>query len=442
MILRIQSNLYHIQKRFVQALFVNHFNATGNVRALWPIFDYRYRLENRHVLEDNIKRRRLDNQINVDELYEQWEIYKTIEPKKKTIEKKQTILKKNRFKLKSIENLNDKQATWLKHNVEEAKELKKEYKIVCDSFYDIEARFNNNFLALPNILLSNTPNEPEIVLTHEEESTESHNKLHLNYDNLIEYFDDKTYYLKNDAAKFNQFFPLKCLNHFEHHGFAPFSNTDFVKTVVVEGSAIPLENVYEIQHEFHENCTNLVHLVGAGSWLSFMGFISHQLIEKEILPMKMVSSGKVYKLTKENDFGLFDAAQSTEIQLFSAGTEEQMNEQFKLTLELIIQIFKSIGMHFRVVHVPDNQLKLAECFATQIEMFSPHLKNYMEIGRLSHYGDYISKRLRFRCEIDENNTNYKPHIVCGTVCNVEKLLAIILETNNGIIPNALFKNEF
>lgn len=441
MILEVRA-LYNIPRRFVQALYVSRSNALNNSQVLQPILDYKNRLKNRDALKEDLKRRRLAELINVDEICDQWEIYKTTESRIKTLEKKGTKLKKLIMKLEVTDNLSDKQQIRLIDQQKEARALSKEYATTCDSFEDIRDRLNLNFLTLPNKLLANTPNELHIIRSHGEKSTETQCEHHLIYHNLIEYIDDKTYYLKNEASKFDQMFQLKCLDYFRHHEFEQFSNYDFARTVIIEGAAVPLETIYQIPHNLNEKFTNLVHLVGGGSWLSFLGFIANMQVAKEVFPMQMVSIGKAYQPTNSNDFGLFSTAQSTAIQLFLAGSEEAMNEKFQSTLDLIIQLFESIDIHFRVVHVAANQLESAECFATRIEMFSPHLQNYMEIGRLSHYGDFISNRLRFRCETNKKNEQMQPHIVGGTLCNVAKLLAIILETHDGSIPNAIFTNDF
>lgn len=440
MLLKAYSIVF-IPRRFVQALFVSKRNAEGNLRALYPILDHKNHLENRREFEDNIKRRGLDNQINIVQLYDQWERYKAAECRKESIEKRRTQLTKliTKTKAKNTEIGNESS---IEDMVKEARQLRVEYKNVCDNFDEIDDEFNNNFLDLPNKLLATTPDKPQEVLSHGSYSANNHSSHHLNYKHLIEYINEKFYYLQKDAAEFDRIVPEKISKHFQRNGFNLLSNPDFTKTVIVEGGGVALDDLYEIKHVFHEKCSNLVHLVGSGSWLSFLGYIAKTKIEKELLPMQYVSTGKMYRSTEQNECGLYDVVQSTAVQVFLAGTESQMTANFEIVLDLFIQIFKSIDIHFRVTHVPASQLRRTECFATQIEMYSPSLQQYIEIGRLSHYGDFISKRLRFQCERDETNTQYKPHIIGGTVCNVTKCLAIALETYNGVIPNSILMENF
>lgn len=435
--------LVYVQRRYVQALFVGQRNTMGNVRVLSPTLDYKYRLKNRTELEDNLRRRGVLKKIEIDNLYAQWESFKNAEAKKDFIEKRRAQLSKNIVELNSIETLSATDQENVEKYKQESRALRKEYKDVCKYFYDIEEEFNNTFLALPNKLLPNTPDDSEIVNSYgmPHTGTELH---HLQCDQFMEFTHDGLYFLRNEAAKFDFEFPLKCLDYFKQRDYIQFKNAEFAKTVIIEGAGIPLDSLYEVIHSYHENCSNLVHLVGSGSWLSFLGFMANIKIDKTLLPMQFISVGKIYQPINTHNFNLFDASQSTAVQIFLAGTQEQMNDKFNKTLELISQIYKMIDIHFRIVHIAANQLQPAECFAARIELYSPFLKTYIEIGRLSNFSNHISKRLQFQCEKDVTNTKYTPriHILCGTVCNVTKLLGIILETHNGTIPKSISSAEF
>lgn len=441
MLLKAKQIVY-MQRRYVQALFVGQRNVVGNVRTLTPILDYKYRLKHRTELEDNLRRRGILKKIEIDNLYTQWESFKNTEAKKNFIERRRVELKKSIVQLKSNETLSATDQENVEKYIQESRALRNEFKDVCEYFYDIEEEFINAFLALPNKLLPNTPDDSEIVSSYGLPYTGTELQHHLQCEQFMEFTHDGLYFLRNEAAKFDFEFPLKCLDYFQKRDYIQFKNSEFAKTVIIEGAGIPLDSLYEVTHSYHENCSNLVHLVGSGSWLSFLGFMTNMKIDKASLPMQFISVGKIYQPTNTQNFSLFDASQSTAVQIFLAGSQEQMNDKFNKTLELISQIYKMIDIHFRIVHVAANQLQAAECFAARIEMYSPYLKKYIEIGRLSNFSNYISRRLRFEFEKGGTKTQYPPHILCGTVCNVTKLLGIILETHNGTIPKSISSAEF
>lgn len=413
--------------------------------VLWPISSYKHRLKNRQEIEENIKRRKLIDQINITELYAKWELYKRAKMEKDNIETQQNQLKKSIANLRGRKSLDDNEQCALNQNFQAMVTLQRTLDDSRKSFHDIHEQFNSSFLSLPNKLSPDTPNQERIV--HEfgrklEDSAGSRHQHHISYTELIKLFDENVYFLQNAAAAFDHTFTLQCLDQFRRHQFSQFNNCDFIRTIVLDSVAEPLESVYEVQHGFDEKNKNLVHLTGAGSWLSYLGCITLSKIDKPDLPLRSVSAGRIYRPTTRNDSGLFDVAQSTAIQILLADFDVCINQRFESTLKLIIDMYEAIDIHFRVVYVPVHQLSRSACFTARIEMYSPSQRRYIEIGNLSHFGDFLSHRLRFQCEGAEKATQHKPHILLGTVCNVTRLLGIILETFNGTIPQTILDNGF
>lgn len=413
-------------KRNFQALYVKKENLEGNLRAVESAFDFKKRLANRKELECTLQRRGID--VNITELYQQWERYKEVDKKRRSIIPR----------CKYWKNLMNQEITKPNVTIEMAKEkfqnANADMEIAVDELEAVESIFFPSYLSLPNVLLDTTPDEREIVSIFGNKCDEDR-PHHLVYEDSIDFINGTAYYLKNAAAKFDLLFPLKCTDYFRRHNFTLFNNPDFAKTVIIEGAAIPLENVFLIPEEFDKRCTNLVHLIGNGSPLSFLGSLANIIFDFSLMPMPWVSAGKIYQPIRENSIGLYNVAQSTAVQVFLIGTKEQMIEKYKQTLHLICGLLKTLNIHFRVVNVPANELYAAECFATAIEMYSPNAKLYIEIGRISNYGEFISRRLNIHSDGDRKCGGQKPNIVAATVCNVTKLIALILETHNGRFPD-------
>lgn len=429
-------NCVQLSKRFVQALYITGDKALGNIKVLTPVLDIENRLTDRNELETNIKRRQLTT-LNLDDLYAQWELNKAVKTKRAAIQNRQKQVAKLTFESMKQPESTERDNTVQKYKIE-GETLREDLRNLRDNSYALEGKLIDNFLALPNKLSQQTPDELKVLSSYGEICHENR-KHHIQYENLIDYYDETTYYLKGDAAKLDLLFTLNCVDFFRHNGFVQFSNPDFAKTILVEGAGKHPDDLYEVRHDNDVHCSNLVHLAGNGSLLSYLGFIAKLKISLTKLPVQWVSSGKIYIPTNANDLGLLDVTQSTAVQAFLAGTNEQIQEKFDETLQLIRKVFESIGIHFRVVCVPANQLHVAESHKVRIELYSPHQKQYIEVANLSNYTDYISKRLLF-C-YDENKIHQFPHILGATICNVTKLLAIILETNNGTVPNKLLKTS-
>lgn len=433
------SGVLYTSRRLFQALYVSNKKTKKNVRLLTPVLDFAERLSNPKDVEDNLRRRGLTEQFDVNDLFSQWEMYTSIKSKKEEIEKQQKETAQRLKELKSGDTLKKREDARRKYTLE-LETLHEDLHNCIGALDDIEEKFVNKFLSLPNDTNRLTPQEPQIVSSFGSMCNEER-AHHLIYANTIEYYSNTAYFLKGDAANFDNKFGNSCVNYFRKHQFIEFSNPDFAKTISIEGAALPLTKFYEVPHELDVHHTNWMHLVGNSSMLSFLGYAIKLQVYPTYLPLQWISNGRTYSRIDEDTFSLFNVSQSSTVQIFQAGTEEQMLHKFKETLDLITQLFQKLDIHFRILYTPAKELNLAESLSAKIEMFSPNSKKYIEVGNLNYYSDYISKRLLFSY-IKDRKTNEIgfPHIISGTVCNLTRILAIVLETNNGTVPSHLLKD--
>lgn len=418
-------SLVKTPRRFVHALYITGDKAISNVLVLTPLLEYDKRLANRNEIVNNIERRRLSNVIDVNNLYALWEENQEMQAKRLELERRRSQVSRLRHSTSKLPATESRDKAVEQYD-SEGQSLRNELKSIRNDLYKVEGEFINQFLALPNHIHKDTPDEASVVSVFKEAPTKQ-SEHHLTDETQIDYYNETAFYLKNDAAQFDLYFPMNCIDYLRSRGFVHFSNPDFARTLIVEGAAESLDSVYEVRHHLNEKCTNLVHLVGNGSMMSFLGFISKLTVYPTQLPLQWVATGKVYVPKKSSDLGLLDACQSTAVQIFRAGTKEQMEEQFANTLDLLCELYKRLNVHFRVVYVPASELAYAECRKVRVEMYSPHFQRYFEIGSVSNYSDYISKRILFNYEQDKKSQF--PHIVGATVCNVTRLIAILLESN-------------
>ncbi|XP_055325073.1 serine--tRNA synthetase-like protein Slimp [Sitodiplosis mosellana] len=434
------NDIFNTPRRFVQALYVGNKNIKKNLRLLTPILDFEHRLSNPKDVEDNLRRRGLSEQFDVNDLFSQWEMYSSIKSKKEEIENLQKEASQRLKEAKYGETLKKREDARRKYALE-LETLAEDLSNCTGALDEVEEKFVKKFLSLPNETNCLTPQEVQIVSSFGTICNEKR-EHHLAYEDSIEYYSNTAYFLKGDAAKFDNSFSNYCINYFRKHNFIDFSNPDFAKTILVEGAGLPLEKFYEVPHELDVHHTNWMHLVGNSSMLSFLGYAIKLRVWGKYIPLQWISAGRTYSRTNQDTFSLYNVSQSSTVQIFQAGSEEQMLHKFKETLAMITQLFQKLDVHFRILYTPAKELNLAESLSAKIEMFSPHSKKYIEVGNLNYYSDYISKRLLFSYVKDrETNEIGFAHIVSGTVCNLTRILAIILETNNGIVPSHLL-DEF
>lgn len=421
-------------RRSVQALYVNSKTMKGNLRIITPMLDFESRFANLTEIKENLRRRELLSSTNVEDLVAQWETYNTIMSKKGQIENQQKEVSKLLKEAKKANSIKNNLKDTIRKYTLELETLQKDLHNLVENFADVDKRFVDNFLALPNELSDLTQQELQIISSFGTKIDEKR-KSHLEYEDAIDYHNESVYYLKEDAAKFDFTFANQCVDHFRKNGLVQFSNPDFANTVLVEGAGMSVDDVFEVSHHYNEHHTNLVHLVGGSSMISFLGFITQLRVYGTLLPLQWISIGKTYSRHCKDDFGLYNVCQSNTVQTFQVGTKDEIMQIFDNTLRLMEELFKRLNIHFRTVYVPAKELHSSECLAARIEMYSPHLQKYIDVGNLRYYSDYISKRLLFSYVKDKkNNIIDLPHIVSGTACNITRTLAIILETHNGIVP--------
>lgn len=403
---------------------------------LTPILDFKHSLRDPKNIESNLKRRG-SLSLDVDDLMEQWKVYSSIIAKKRAVESHQ---KQTMDLLEQSKKVKEEAA--IRKYTLELETVQEDLHNFVTNLADFEKTFIDQFLSLPNELSTFTPDEVQIVSSFGERVVEKKGKQqahHLAYEDSIDYHNQTNYFLKGDAAKFDHTFAHHCVDYFRKQKFVQFSNPDFIQTFLFDAFGISTENSYEVSQK-SDDPTKSIYLVGNSSLQSFFGFIARLRVYGTLLPLQWVSMGKTYNCINRDECSLFNVSQSSVVQVFQAGTKEQMAHKFQETISLIFNLFKTLDIHFRIVYVPAKELSAAESLTAKIEMFSPHSGKYIEVGNLSHYSDYISKRMLFSYVIDrKSNAIDFPHILSGTVCNLTRIVAIILETHNGVIPHTLFK---
>lgn len=436
---RMTTTTLRIINRQISALYITGDKANDNYSILTPYFDFQSRLtENSTELRNNVALRKLPN--NIDELYLLWDVYRNVQLKKKELENRRVEIASA---LKKIVGENNEDMT--RKYKYEGTMVREDLKVLKEKSYHMEDTFVHEYLALPNVLHLRTPTNgmPKIIFEEPIPSENLNTKSHLSYTNLIEYYDPKCYFLLEAAAELDLLIPFYCVDRLKELGYVQFSNPDFCKSILIEGAGIQQDRIVTVKEDNTDESTiNRLHLPGAGSMLSFLGFITKLSVFKSALSMKFVSSGREYgnTLVNNENIGLYGVSQSTQVQLFQAlATKEEADASFDETVKHISNVLQKFNENFRCVYVPAERLQISESMRVDFEMYSKHLQQYICIGNLSSYGDYISKRLLFSFKSDGGSKDPKfPHLISGTVVNVTKLLAILLENRESLeVPTFL-----
>lgn len=432
MIIRSVSKIF---QRSISALYITGDKAKENYAILTPYMNFKDTLvNNADKFIYLCKHRKL--QINVPQLYDLWNLYSDMVDKRQCIENRRNeISNKLREILNNSNSNNDSNNENLIRKYKyEGTMLRNDLKMLKEKLYSVEEKFIGEFLELPNDLHERTmtQNVYEYGTNISTDNNMPKTDSHLKYIEEIDYFNRESYYLKNNASKYDLLLPFYVCDYFKMNNFIQCINSDFIRTIVAEAAGLKLSDVIFIKED--DVKLNYLHLVGNGSMLSYLGYIAKLSLFKSALPLKLISTGKQYTMINNDQHsinnGLYSVGQSTTVQLFIATMETESQKIFDITLEQIIAIYKLFGDHFKIVYAQPSELISSECLRADIQMYSKHLNCYVTVGNLSHYSDYISKRLLFNYR-DEKKLKF-PHIISGTIVNVTKLIAIQLENNQKI----------
>uniref|UniRef100_A0A1B6CAB7 Seryl-tRNA synthetase n=1 Tax=Clastoptera arizonana TaxID=38151 RepID=A0A1B6CAB7_9HEMI len=435
--------IFSIQ-RFSSALFVTKDRETV-YSVLIPYLDCDQRFKNLGELKKNVHLRELN--VNVEDLKDLWEFYKEWAVAKQVLERKRLEVVKDIKKAELIDDcvLKEKE---MKRLMLQGKLLKEEFKNVAKTCNEIEDVVINPILNLPNDLHPNTPLN-DVVIKNFSEENNLENKDHLTVGkdlNYVYYQNSVTYFLQNDAALFELAVGSFFKNKFISNNFSLFCNTDFAKSVLMEGVTLSPVNPSTslLLKESEDNFMRKLHLTGGASLFPFCAFHAKQTVISENLPLKYITVGRNYNPNRKNKFleGLYSVWQSTSAEIFIAldSNDTNMNLEFEKTLNILYQLYIDLGLKFRIVNQCAKLLHPWESFRSSIQIYSFTNEVFVEVGHLTIINDFISKRLRM-CYCDEKQDKFLK-VISGTVVNIPVLLALCLERSKTKLLFPKVINEF
>lgn len=449
MLSRLGPSIQKCFRRPISALYITGDKANQNYAILTPFFDFKSRLDaiSPESLHANIRSRR--SSVDLAQLLQMWQVYRDVQQKKSSLERRRIeiadILKEMTKKGKEVdEDLQRKykaEGTFVREDLKRLKE----------NSYHMEDLFVHRYLALPNELHARTPLDLEDVVHSflDRPAQSGSSQPHLSASELIEYHDPYCYFLRGKAAEFDIDLLFGFVDAFRKSGFVHFSNPDFCKSILAEAAGLEPNQLLTIKDDNIDEAAsvNLTHLAGASSLIGYLGYITKLSVFKSALPLRLVSSGRSYIRTRSDtpdlDRGLFSVSQSNRVQIFQALADSRQAENaFDECVSELAELFQLFGRHFRIVQIPAHRLGQAESMRINVEMYNSHREEYIEVGHVAYYGDYISKRLLFSYKDPsaKQDDPLFPHLIAGTAVDVTRVLAVLLE-NEGEgaleVPKAL-----
>ncbi|KAL6091448.1 hypothetical protein STEG23_000720 [Scotinomys teguina] len=161
-------------------------------------------------------------------------------------------------------------------------------------------------------------------------------------------------------------------------------------------------------------------------------FMDHSVAFKD-LPVRMVCASTCYRAetdTGKEPWGLYRVHHFTKVEMFgvTAAGLEQSSQLLDEFLSLQVEILTELGLHFRVLDMPTQELGLPAYRKFDIEAWMPGRGRYGEVTSASNCTDFQSRRLYIMFETETGELQFA-HTVNATACAVPRLLIALLESN-------------
>ncbi|KAJ8900733.1 hypothetical protein NDN08_000034 [Rhodosorus marinus] len=396
-------------------------------RVAERVDEYRVNIENRKVGAD------------VERVLELYEGYRASVTELTAIRTKKN---ENSAQMKKIKTMTqeDKDAC-----IKEGKALKEQSQVLEDKTRELEAELNAEGSKLPNLTHPDVPvgeeaNATVLRVVGEQRDFDFPIRSHLDLGLDLDMFDfenaaivtgQKFYYLRNAGALLELALINWAMSIAASRGFTPMTTPDLAREGMVQGCGFqprgPESQVYRVDE------TDLC-LVGTAE-IPLAGYYAGKILDKEALPIKMAAFSHCFRQEVGGAGsavrGLYRVHQFSKVELFVIATEDQSDEIHQELRAMEEEMFESLGLHFKTLDMPTEDLGNPAYRKFDIEAWMPargESGSYGEISSASNCTDYQARRLNIRYREGKGDNKFA-HTLNGTACAVPRMIVAILENN-------------
>ena len=402
-------------------------------RTIIPDIDTQNFVQNAEKWEKNLKRRSLVDKdlfggLSLSDLVKKTDEYDKLLQEIKSSEQERTKIQE---KLK-----NDPKDDGAKSG---QKTIKNRIKALQKSLNVAEEDCIVPLLKLPNSLDVKTPDKDKVIKQICPNEGLLKNKKYHDADLEFEEGNSSNVFLKGDLALQEIELLSKAQTFLQEDEFCDtYSAPDIVRSVVMEGCD-PLSFgdpkrslVLAKSSDFGKYDSGLgAHLVGAASFPAMVSFfVKHIIANSDVLPLNWMSIGKQYFACEEPQY-LYNTQQSSCVGLISLNTDHSSatEESFKQFESKYQAFYDDLGLDYRLVYKGASKLNLPESLRLEVQVWSPRTKEFITVGSLSKYEDYVSRRLLLKY-LDKNKALRNLQLLGGTFIDTYKVLGCLIDNKS------------
>ncbi|MFH1841159.1 MAG: serine--tRNA ligase [Candidatus Nealsonbacteria bacterium] len=394
------------------------------------MLDLKFVLKNRSLVEKNCRNRNITVDLDL--------IEKLAQKRSQVIQ----VIEQNRAKINKISKQTAIEKSKKETLIREGRRFRELVKEKEAELKKIEIEFKEEFVKVPNLSHPETPigfgenDNLEVEKVGKIKKFSFPPKNHLELGKTLDIIDfeagakvvgNKFYYLKNEAV-FLEFALIQyAFEILAKNGFQPFSTPDLAKLSIIEGIGFaprgPETQIYRIE----DSDLGLI----ATAEIALGGMFRDSKIEIEQLPLKLSGFSHCFR-TEAGAYGkasrgLYRVHQFSKVEMFVLTLPENSDEMLKHLVDTEKEIYKGLGIPFRVVSSCTAELGASAYRKFDLEAWLPGENRWGEITSASNCTDYQARRLNIKIKKENQEAANFIHTLNGTAIAISRTLIAILE---------------
>lgn len=322
--------------------------------------------------------------------------------------------------------------------VEKGRSLKGKLAELESELHDVDADFQAQMDAVPNVTLEDVPlgGESDSVEVKEwgdkRQSAEDHldfatGRDWLDFERGAKVAGTKFYYIKGDLMLLENAIYQYALNLLISKGFTPMTVPHMVSGRVARGSGFAPKSDKESNEYFIDG--EDVMLIGTAE-APLTGFHADEIIDEKKLPLLYAGYSPCYRkeagAAGKFSRGLFRVHQFNKLEMYIFCTPEQSVQMHEKILSIEEEIWQNLGVPYHVVNIAAGDLGAPAAKKYDIEYWSPVDNQYRELTSCSNCTDFQARNLNIRVRRSDGSLQVL-HTLNGTAVSLARSLVAIIE---------------
>ena len=322
--------------------------------------------------------------------------------------------------------------------IEQGRALKEELAKLENDLRDVEADFQAQMDAVPNVTLDDVPLGGEVdsveikTWGNKRQSAEDHldfatGRGWLDFERGAKVAGTKFYYIKGDLMLLENAIYQYALNLLISKGFTPMTVPHMVSGRVARGSGFAPKSHKESNEYFIDGEDTM--LIGTAE-APLTGFHADEIIDEKDLPLLYTGYSPCYRkeagAAGKFSRGLFRVHQFNKLEMYIFCTPEQSVQMHERILSIEEEIWQNLGVPYHVVNIAAGDLGAPAAKKYDIEYWSPVDNQYRELTSCSNCTDFQARNLNIRVRRSDGSLQVL-HTLNGTAVSLARSLVAIIE---------------